>query len=192
MKENSSFSSPCESAAIRVQYWFGKDKENLLRIDQSLHQTQDFSKKHKCNLVKTPRIPSQIEHLPLQGYVLSKRRRQTKQRQVTKENFSKTLRLCIDQSRCSMSQKNLNHLQPENALSSARVAYSRLKEHFLVSKRLKHISKQRPSGPKRHDVVPIKSSTQQDLSKNPYIQEWGKVNEERHFQIGRVIKYLAD
>jgi hypothetical protein len=192
MKENSSFSTPCETAAVRVQYWFGKGKENLLLAHQPLPKTQDFSKKHKCDFVKPPRIPSHIEHLPLQGYVLAKKKRPTKQRQVTKENFSKALRISVDQSHCSISQKNLNHLHPQNALSSARVAYSRLKEHFLVSKRLKNISKQKPTGPKRHDVVPIKSSTQQDLSKNPYIQEWGRVNEERHFQIGRVIKYLTD
>jgi hypothetical protein len=192
MKENSSFSNPCETAAVRVQYWFGKGKESLLPTYQLLSKTQEFSKKHKCDLVKPPRIPSQVEHLPLQGYVLSKKKRPTKQRQVTKENFSKALPIFVDQSRCSISQKNFNYLQPENALSSARVACSRLKEHFLVSKRLKTISKQRPTGPKRHDVVPIKSSTQQELSKNPYIQEWGRINEERHFQIGRVIKYLSD
>jgi hypothetical protein len=192
MKENSSFSTQCENAAVRVQYWFGKDKENLLPVAHSTSKTQDFSKKHKCDLVKPPRIPSQIDHLPLQGYVLSKKKRQTKQRQVTKEDLSKALRICIDHSHCSVSQKNSNHLQPKNALSSTRVAYCRLKEHFLVSKRLKIITKQGLAGPKRHDIVPIKSSTKQDLSKNPYIQEWEKIHEERHFQIDRVIKYLTD
>lgn len=191
MKENSSFSTPCETAAVRVQYWFGKDKENILPSVDASSKTQDFSKKHKCDLVKTPRIPPQVDHLPLQGF-LSKKKRQTKPRHVTKENFSKSLCVSVDQSRCSMSQKNSNYLQSENALSSARVAYCRLKEHFLVSKRLKNISKQGYTGPKRHQVVPIKSSAQQDLSQNPYIQEWLKITEERHFQIDRVIKYLAD
>jgi|ERR1700722_4993589 len=192
MKETSSFATGCESAAIRVQYWFGKDKENILPTVQTPPHLQDFSKKHKCDLVKPPRIPSQVDHLPLQGY-LSKKKRQTKPRRVTKENISKSLRIHIDQSHCSISQKNINYLQPENALSSARVAYCRLKEHFLVSKRLKSINKQEQHpGPKRHNVVPIKSSTQKDLSENPYIQEWGKIKEERHFQIGRVIKYLTD
>ncbi len=191
MKENSSFSTPCETAAVRIQYWFGKDKGNVLHIAQSPSKTEDFSKKHKCDLVKTPRIPSQVEHLPFQGY-LSKKKRQTKHRQVTKENFSKALRISMDHSHCSVSQKNLNHLHSEYVLSSARVAYCRLKEHFLVSKRLKSITKQGYVSPKRHDVVPIKSSNQQDLSTNPYLQEWGKIKEERHFQIGRVIKYLTD
>jgi hypothetical protein len=191
MKENSSFSNPCETAAVRVHCWFGKDKENLLPVAQFPSKTQDFSKKHKCDLVKTPRILFQVEHLPLQGYLL-KKKRQTKHHQVTKENFSKILRISVDHSHCSISQKNLNHLQPENALSSARVAYCQLKEHFLVSKRLKNITKQEHAYPKRHDVVAIKPSKQQDLSKNPYLQEWEKIREERHFQIGRVIKYLTD
>lgn len=191
MKENSSLSTPCETSAVRIQYWFGKDKGNLLPIVQSTSKGQDFSKKHKCDLVKTPRIPSHVEHLPLQGY-LSKKKRHNKHRQVTKENFSKTLRISIDQSHCTISQKNFNHLQSECALSSARVAYCRLKEHFLVSKRLKSITKQGDASPKRHDVVPIKSSNQQDLPQNPYLQEWEKMKEERHFQIGRVIKYLTD
>ncbi|MGC1879027.1 MAG: hypothetical protein WA347_04425 [Rhabdochlamydiaceae bacterium] len=192
MKETSSFSTPCETAAIRIQYWFGKDKEHFLPFTQPSTKTQPFFKKYKCDLVKPPRIPSQVEHLPLQGYVLSKKKRSTKQRQVTKENFSKMLRYTIDQSHCTICQKNLNYLQPINALSAARVAYCRLKEHFLVSKRLKTISKQEHTGPKRHDVVRIKSSSQQDLSDNLHLQEWGRINQEQHFQIGRVIKYLSD
>lgn len=192
MNENSSLSSLCETAAVRIQYWFGKGKANVLPfVVDSTSRTKDFSKSHKCDLVKPPRIPSQVEHLPIQGY-LSKKKRHTKPRQVTKENFSKSLRISMDPSRCSINQKNLNYLQPKNALSSARVAYGRLKEHFLVSKRLKTISKQGSTGPKRHLVVPIKSSAQKELSENPYLQEWAKIKEERHFQIGRVIKYLTD
>jgi hypothetical protein len=191
MKETSSFATTgCESAAVRVQYWFGKDRGHILPSAQT--PPQDFLKKHKCDLVKPPRIPTQVDHLPLQGY-LAKKKRQTKPRHVTKGNVSKSLGISVDQSHCSVSQKNINYLQPDNALSSARVAYCRLKEHFLVSKRLKSLNKQaHHTGPKRHNVVPIKSSTQKDLSENPYIQEWGKIKEERHFQIGRVIKYLTD
>jgi hypothetical protein len=190
VKENSSYSNSCETAAVRVQYWFGKDKDNLLPMIHS-SKIQEFSKKHKCDLLKAPRIPSQVDHLPLQGY-FAKRKRVPKHRQVTKGTPSKNLSLAIDRSPCSISQKNFNHFHPENTLSSARVVYCRLKEHLLVSKKLKSISKNREASPKRHDVVPIKSSTKEDLSQNPYIQEWGKIREERHFHIGRVIKYLAD
>lgn len=188
MKENS-YLSLCENAAFRVQCWFGKDKENLLKIN--LAKPQDFCKRHKCDMVKPPRIPSQIEHLPLQGYVFSKKKKQAKQRHVTKGNLCKPLRFTVDQAHCNVNQKYPGHLR-ENPLSPARVAQCRLKEHFLASKRLKYISKQKPASPKRHDVVPIKSSTPKELAQNPYLQEWEKHKEERHFQMGRVIKYLTD
>lgn len=193
MKESTPLSTQCENAAVRVQYWFGKDKENLLRLKNPSSNSKDFCKMYKCDLVKPPRISSQIDHLPLQGYVLSKKKKQAKQRHVTKENpLKKPLGFSVDKAHCCVSQKNLNYLLQENPLSSNRVAQCNHKEHFLVSKRLKYISKQKTVGPKRHDVVRIKSSSQQDLSQNPYLQEWGKVKEERHFQIGRVIKYLTD
>ena len=193
MKENATLSTPCENAAERIQYWFGKDKELLFCLKNPTAISQDFCKMYKCDLVKPPRIPSQIDHLPLQEYVLSKRKKQTKQRKVTKENpLNKPLRFSVDQAHCCVNQKNLSYLQKENPLSSNRVAQCHLKEHFLVSKRLKYLSKQKTTGPKRHDVIRIKSTSQQDPSQNPYLQEWGKVKEERHFQIGRVIKYLID
>jgi hypothetical protein len=182
MKENSSCSIPCETAAVRIQYWFGKDKRNLLLIRQLSSKTQDFSKKHKCDFIKIPRTPSQVEHLPLQGY-LSKKKRHSKQRQVTKENFSKTLRIAIDPSHCTICQKNLNNLKSKYTLSSARVVYCRLKEQFLVFKRLKNMTKQGYASPKRHNVVSIKSSNEQDLFQNPYLQEWAKIKEERQFQV---------
>lgn len=192
MKEKSSLCSSCETAAVRVQCWFGKDKANLLQLNSPSTKFQDFCTKYKCDLLKAPRIPIQVDNLPLQQYVLAKKRKQTKTRCVSKENPSKPLGISLDSSYCNVSQKNLNHMTSENALSSARVGYCKLKEHFLVSKRLKNMGKQQNTGPKRHQVVPIKSWAQEDLSQNPYIQEWEKVKEERHFQIGRVIKYLVD
>ncbi len=193
MQENSPVSTPCENAAARVQYWLGKDRDNLLQVKQLPLKSQEFCKTHKCDLVKPPRIPSQIKHLPLQGYVLSKKKRQTKQRSVTKENHSsQKLIFPMDLSHCTVSQKNWGHLHRRNPLSPARVVQCRLKEHFLVSKRLKTLSKQKLPGPKRHQVVPIKSSSKQEPEHNPYLQEWEKRKEERHFRMDRVIKYLTD
>jgi hypothetical protein len=192
MKENFSLAASCENAAIRVQYWFGKDKENLLQLKNNLAKPQDFYKKYKYDLVKTPRIPTQIKHLPLQGYVLSKKKRNSKQHHVTKETSSKPSRLPIDLAHCCVNQKNLNLFHQANPLTADRVAQCRLKEHFLVSKRLKSLSKEKNLGPRRHQVVRIQSTPQKDMSQNPYLQEWVKIQEERHFQIGRVIKYFTD
>jgi hypothetical protein len=177
MKEKSPFFNPCETAAVRIQCWFAQ-----LQRSNPVLKSQDFYKKYKCDLLKPPRIPSQIERL----HVLSKKKKQAKTRSVAKENSSKSLRISIDGSHCNVNQKNLNLITPQ------RVAHCKFREHFLVSKRLKTIAKQPSVGPKKHQVVPIKSSTEQDLSQNPYLQEWGRAKEERHFQIGRVIKYLSD
>lgn len=173
----------CEHAAIRIQYWFGK--ENLLKPHQLLN------KKYKYDLVKTPRIPSQVEHLPLHGF-LAKRKKQAKPHRVTKGESLKPLRFALDQAQCSVNQKDLNYFYSQHPLTSDRVAQCRLKEHLFVSKKLKSISKQKPTGPKRHEVVTIKSSSEQNPSQNPYLQEWEKVREERLFQIGRITKYFTD
>lgn len=175
MKENT-----CESAAVRIHYWLGNDREKLLR---AWHSVSESLKKYKCDFVKSTRIPSQVDHLPIHGYLLSKKKKQSKNhRRITQEHFSK---------HCTISQKNINHLRPEKALSSARVGYTRLKEHFLVSKRLKTMGKSKQTNAKRHHVVPIKASAAQE-SRSPFLEEWTKVQEERHFQLDRVIKYLAD
>lgn len=172
MKENL-----CEKAAVRIHYWFGK--ENLIRAWHS--SSQQWLKRYKCDHVKSARIPSQVDHLPLQGYVFSRKKRQAKShRKITQENFSK---------HCTISQKNINHLQPEKALSSARVGYTRLKEHFLVSKRLKTIGKPKTANGKRRHVVTITATKE---PRNPFLEEWTKIQEERHFQLDRVIKYLAE
>jgi hypothetical protein len=174
MKEN-----PCETAAVRISIWIGKDKDNLLGFKPQFQR--EFLKKHKCDLVKPPRIPSQVKHLPMQGYAL-KKKKGTKQRLITKNHQS--LKVVIDPSSCCVNQKFYAPMLPK-------LFSWRLKEHAVVRKRLKIISKQKLAGPKRHDVVPIASSKKQDPITNPYIEEMNKVNEERHFQIGRVIKYLS-
>lgn len=186
MRQNSSLLNHCETAAIRVQYWFGRDKNSLLHLSSGEFKTHDFSKKYKCDLVKTPRIISHIEHLPLQGYALSKGKKQIKTRHVTTENPLKQLQITVEGSCCSVNQKSYLHLSP------SRVAQCKYREHFLVSKRLKNISHHTSGGSKNHQMVPIKSSISKDFSENPFLQESGKFKEERHFNIGRVIKYLMD
>jgi hypothetical protein len=194
MNHKASLATPCETAAIRIQYWLGKDKANLLYLDKSLSKSQDFCKKYKCDLLKPLRIPSQVRHLPVQGYLLSKKKRQNKSRILTKGDSSKILRFTLDTSHCNVNQKNWNHIASGTSLSSERVdSYCRLKEHLLVFRRLKSISKQPRHGEaKKHKIDPIKSTSEQDLPRHPYIQEWERFREERHFQLGRVIKFLSD
>lgn len=190
MKEQ--YSNTCETAAFRVQFLFGRDKASLLHRNNVESKSQDFSKKYKCNLVSSFRVPSQIGQLPLQSYVFSRQKKQVKTRYVTTGNSTESIGIAIEAYQCSESQKNLNYVAPECVLSPARVAYCKLKEYFFASKKLKSFSNYQCSGPKRHDVVSIKTHSEEGLSQNPHFQEWSKFKEERQFQICRVIKYLAD
>ena len=183
MRQNSSLPNYCETAAIRVQYWFGKDRDNLLHLSKGELKPHDFCKKYKCDLLKAPRIISHVEHLPLQGYALCKNKKQIKTRQVTAGNPLKRLQINVDASCCSANQKRFLHLSP------SRVAHCKFREHFLVSKRLKNISHQSSCGTKGRKMVPIKASPSESSDETSFHQEF---KEERHFNIGRVIKYLMD
>lgn len=163
MKEKS---LPCETEAFRVQYWFGKGI-NLVGPDAP-------GKKYKYELVKTPRTPSQVKHLSFQGYILKKKKRQPNKRHVTRETSSKRIKLKIDS----------KTPEPQNALTSSRVAKYRLKEQTIASKRLKNTSKQRGGAPTAHQVISIKSSTQQELVKN-----LERFEPERHFRLCAIPMY---
>jgi hypothetical protein len=180
MKETPSFANPLETSVVRIQYWLGKDKEILLHSAPALSKAQEFCKKYKCNLVKPPRIVSQVDRLQPHGDDFI-----NKKRQITQDRHSKPLGITVNQSHCNINQKDLHYFQLEKTLSSARVAQCRHKEHYLVAKRLKDLSQQADSGPKSRQIVQIKSSTEEELSKNPYLEDWGKFKEERQFQISR-------
>lgn len=188
MRKESSHSDVCQTAAVRVQYWFRKDRPSLMPME-----AQELRKKYKYDLVKPLRIPFQITPLPLKSYFSnSKKKRSRKTLLVTRAEHSKSLQFAMEGSHCSVNQKNINHLIPSFTLSSARVAYLKLREHFLVPKKLKGFAKQRSHGSTNRNVVAIKSSDQEDLSQHPYIQEWQQSKQERHFPMDRVIKYLVD
>ncbi len=158
--------NPCEVAALRIQHWFGKDRVNLLCLYNLSLQPQDFCKKYKCDLLKPFCIPSQVRQLPLQGYILSKKKKQSKQRLMTQGGTSKPLRFVIDTSQCSVNQANWNHIAPGNALSLRKIAaYCRVKEHRVVFKKLKIISKQPRYGqPKGHQIDSLQLKKGEDLS----------------------------
>lgn len=181
MQNKISPSTPCESAAVKVDYWFGKDKALFLGIDLYVQKPKDFLKAYKCDLVKTPRIPVQAEYIPLYGYSLSKKKRTPKQRLITKEVKASTLNIQLDSAHCSINQKY------PHCLSSDRVVSWHLKEHFFVCKRLKLLGKQLHPGPKRHDVVLLQSIKKEQGSESSlYIEEWKKIQKDRQFPVSHI------
>ena len=89
---------------------------------------------------------------------------------------------------CSLNQKHLL-LYRRGELASQRVKFWDIKERLIATKRLKKISHQYPqfSGA-HHKVNVIQASTAEST---PW-EELLPNKEERHFSIGRIIKYLSD
>ena len=181
MHNQISHETACKSAAVKVQYWLGKEKDALMGKEYFIQKPKDFFKTYKCDLVKTPRIPTQVEHIPLYGYNVSKKKKQSKPRHITKEGKTSSFKIDLDSTSCSVNQKYPHYL------SSDRVINWHLKEHFFVCKRLKLLAKQLHPGPKRHDVVLIHSS---EKGMNPmeetYIEEWKRIQKDRQFPVSHI------
>jgi hypothetical protein len=180
----------CKSAALRIQCLFGKDKPLFLSRSVHLNKTGEFGKRHKCDLVKTPRITSQVKPASF-NELMGKKKLSKKSRTVTKGSAVNSLISFIDPMSCTLSQKNANIYASEKTLSAARVGYHRLKEHILASKHLKTFSRQSIEGPKKHNVTQISLENESVPHEIPHLPEWAKKHEERHFHIERVIKYLS-
>jgi hypothetical protein len=168
-------SNSCQGAAVRVQYWFKKDKANPAYESDPAQ----FYKRCKCNFVRAPRTVKQVEHLPLQGYLLTKKKRQLKRRCVVGKNSSRSLSLAID-----MCSARLENATSEQALSSKRIISCKSKEHQFAHKRLKITPSQHAIALTTHQVVPIKASTEQELPRYPY-----RIESERHFLLCAIPMY---
>jgi hypothetical protein len=168
----------CETSALRVQLWFGKDKEGMLHQVISASKLKEFCTKYKCDPIKTLRILSQADYLALQGYLFSRSKKQIKKRHVTNEPQAKSLQVALDQNEGSTA-----------TLCHNRVAPYQFREQCAVFKRLKKISH---TSTKQYQASAIASSQQEENTVNPFLEECVKYKEERHFHLGRVIKYLTD
>ncbi len=188
MKESVSLSTSYEKAAVRIHRWIGKDKDALLNQWREFAKGEPFFKLHKCDLVKPPKIPLQLGQIAKSGAALSKRKRTSSPRVITKGATKSRFKI---ENHCSLNQKYPYHYEPP--LSSERVIPWPFKEHFYVCKQLKALAQQVCPGPRWQRVVSIKSSDHESgFERNPYLDDWGKRTEERQFQITRIIKYLSD
>lgn len=190
MKEKSLRRMPCETQAVRVQDWFCKDRADLLCWNKARARNEEFFNKYKCDPIKAPKVPVQITHLPHQNPAFVKRKKEAKPRHITQGNPSTPLPITLHKTH----QNSLNCIELENTLPSCRVAYCTFKEHFLVSKRLKYLAKQphTHTDTKKYQAVSITSDTCQQDDLLSLQQEWNKSRQQRHFQIDRIIKYLAE
>jgi len=198
VKRNGSFSNYCVLAAERIHYWLGRDKDHLFPQLLSKLSCSDLINIHKCDLVKVPKIPSQVEQLPIYGFQI---RKQAPHKQnldsVRKEKIdlhadrsgpSSQINRSALQTQCCVNQKTpYIHFEEAFAstdLSSNRVINWRLKEHFLAARKLRNIHKKQHHQQKHHDFValnPIKKEPQPN-SDHEFWEEMIRSKEKPIFQ----------
>ena len=153
----------------------GRDKDHLFPQFFSKVSCRDLLSVHKYNLVKVPKIPAQAEQIPLYGF-------QMRLRSAPKEKLDSARKEKIDlnavwgessleinrsalHTHCCVNQKT-PYIRLEttrhNDLNSGRVINCRLKEHFLASRKLKHLHKNQEILKKHHDFVPLNSQSKPD------------------------------
>jgi hypothetical protein len=181
MKENQPNITLSESSARRIQFLLNKEiKQLLTSLDIPVEPSQ-FYKKRVLGRLKPPRITSQAKQLSFQGCTIVKKRVGGKTHQMSTHNPSKPLYL----------KPNGDPKSYNLSLASKKVECAHFKEYFLASKRLKKLDHNTKFQSKRHLIVSIQSTPSQPSSDDSLL-EWGKLVEERQFQIRRVVKHLTD
>lgn len=96
--------------------------------------------------------------------------------------------------KCCANRKDFR-VAHERAISPGRVKNWHLKEHHLVAKRLKNMKKRSQGGSVHYKVTLLEKKeveTCPDQQKTELWQELIKHNEERHFYLTRITKFLID
>ncbi len=169
LKRNSPLSGSCLLAAERIQFWFGRDRDSLFPLLIKRASFHDFLSSHTCDLVKVPRIPSQVEQIPHYGFQIRKNNPQkrkldsARKEKIDLDTVDQKITTQINrsalQTHCCVNQKTpyliLEHTLGSGDLSSNRIINCKLKEHFLASRRLKNLHKGLKSTQKHYDFVPL-------------------------------------
>lgn len=171
-------SSTCETSALRIQDCISKCLSTPpLALSVKLRAYQFVP-------------PLKIKHIPLQKLKTSRKKSTSKAHVITKTPPSQQHSLALEPTQCSINQKYLHSLAQEKTLSAERVIPWQLKGEFLVCEALKTLAKQTQAGLSHHAIVSMKLSAEAP-PENPYLQDPSLVNQQRHFQIDRVIPYLS-
>jgi hypothetical protein len=170
MPRNSSFFNYCLLAAERVQYWLlGRDKDHLFPFFLTQWPSKSLQVIYKYDLVKTPKIPSQVERLSLYGFQMCQQhnskqglKKSTKEKIdliQTKENPFSQIDRSAFHAHCCVNQK-APYLYLEEAiagthLNANRVINCHLKEYFLACRKLRDIHQKGHQEQKHYDFVSL-------------------------------------
>lgn len=137
---------------------------------------------HHYDTIQIPKIPSQSGRLSMFGNQMKMPKKQ-KERSWNAQKEGKTPIALKDSPRSS------KELHPH------RVKLCKLKEHYLASKKLKTISAQKKSThPMKGRLIDSLAKEEEGFVKDQRMEYWEEFiqnREERHFNIGRIIKYLS-
>ncbi len=188
MKNDQLSSNNCENAAKRVKYLFSSGRQPLVYS----FFLEKKSPQRSYSPLKAPRKPAALGQ-KIGGYPAKKKpAEEQKKASVVTEKWNAASH--------QTHQFGLSQALPDEALKgtdlhAARVRLWKLKEHFLASSKLKGMPKQKEGNTVKHEIkLLVESDPQQDedRKKQEYWEAFIKNREERHFQIGRVIKYLSE
>jgi hypothetical protein len=178
MKEKKKQSSSSINAAERVRKLFPKGNQNFF---YTLAQQLPL---HSYDRLIIPKIPSGSRSLAFYGRNLkntSKKERNWNSKQKAGEGRALTP---------SGTPPKQDMLNPN------RVKLCKLKEHHLASKKLKMISLQKQViDHLKNKFTILNEKASEEFVKDERMEYWEDLiqrKEERHFNIGRVIKYLCD
>lgn len=209
MKETSDMSKACQKAVERVKDIFSTDNQHCaysILLDEKEKDTAS-----RYNQVKIPRVLPRI-----QNEISKHKKKNTDESSMSKTHaisFNQTQEKELSASKwgtaaqtthqCCVSHKHPSMILLESILAkgselnSERVHAFKLKEHLLASKKLKTLSKENQNGMafRKGRIEPMPPRTSKKSEEQAIHEHWQDLlqsKEERHFQIGRVIKYLSD
>ncbi|MES2345464.1 MAG: hypothetical protein V4494_05970 [Chlamydiota bacterium] len=177
MKEKKKPSPSSIQAAERVRKLFPKENQNFCyTLKQALPP-------HHYDPVIIPKIPSGTKSLAFYGSRLKATSKKQRHWNSKQKGGDRALTLT-------------ENFSEQGALNPDRVKICKLKEHHLASRKLKMISLQKQVIDHLKNKFTIFSENlSQDFVKDERMEYWEALlqnKEERHFNIGRIIKYLSD
>lgn len=192
MKRNGSFSDSCLLAAERIQYWFGRDKDYLFPHLFSKFSCKDLFNMHKCDLVKIPKIPSQVNQLPLYGMQMHFQKQHSQKFNLASkekidlkqlyQNLLSGISKSALQAHCCANQKKPLLFIEEGDLDSARVMTWRFKGYFVASRKLRFYGRRSSIQPKKHDFVSLQTP-KEEKSKSENLEFWEEMMRNKEKQI---------
>jgi hypothetical protein len=174
-------------AAKRVKALFSKGQRELFNRLFAGKLQRPVS--HRCNFARYPRL------LPLNAAQAKKNSSPKKKTLVPVTNKKKDVK--FESLEESLIEKKIAH--PQKTLNPERVQGLKLKEYLCAARMFKEFCHEieviQKFASKKYNVEVFDENLKKDDPDQKNMEQWQdfiKSKEERHFRIGRVIKYLSD